>query len=137
MDRRSLSNQEISDLTWAESPPNIAKKNTMKKVNFEELESLKKSQEWLLVKFSGVACSPCIRMTDILNQVTPKYPQMTVIEADAMENMEELINFGLGKGVPQTFLYHNGVAVNIEKPFHLLGLKSTEDVDKVLSHFIQ
>ncbi len=137
MDRRSLSNQEISDLTWAESHPNIAKKNTMKKVNFEELESLKKSQEWLLVKFSGVACAPCLRMTDVINQVAPNYPQMTVIEADALENMEELINFGLGKGVPQTFLYHNGVAVNIEKPFHLLGLKSTEDVDKVLSHFIQ
>ncbi len=137
MDRRSLSNQEISDLTWAESPPNIAQKNTMKKVNFEELESLKKSQEWLLVKFSSNPCSPCTKMTDILNEITPKFPQLATVESDAMENMEELINFGLGKGVPQTFLYHNGVAVNIEKPFHLLGLKSTEDVDKVLSHFIQ
>lgn len=137
MDRRSLSNQEISDLTWAESTPNIAQKNTMKKVNFEELESLKKSQEWLLVKFSGVSCPPCIRMTDILNQVAPNYPQMTVIEADALENLEEVMAFGLGRAVPQTFLYHKGVAVNIEKPFHLVGLKSTEDVDKVLSHFIQ
>jgi thiol-disulfide isomerase/thioredoxin len=109
----------------------------MKKVNFEELELLKKSQEWLLVKFSGVACSPCIRMTDVINQVAPNYPQMTVIEADAMENLDEVMAFGLGRAVPQTFLYHNGVAVNTEKPFHLLGLKSTDDVDKVLSHFIQ
>ncbi len=109
----------------------------MKKVNFEELESLKKSQEWLLVKFSSPGCGPCKAMTAIINEVTPKYTGLTSIEADGMENMDELISFALGKGVPQTFLYHNGVAVNTEAPFHLLGLKSTEDVDKVLSHFIQ
>jgi hypothetical protein len=109
----------------------------MKKVNFNELESLKKSQEWLLVKYSSKQCGPCITMTDVLAEVTPKYSQLSSIEADAMENMEELMSFGLGNFVPQTFLYHKGVAVNIEAPFHLVGLKSTEDVDKVLSHFIQ
>ncbi len=76
-------------------------------------------------------------MTDVLAEVTPKYSQLSSIEADAMENMEELMSFGLGNFVPQTFLYHKGVAVNTEAPFHLVGLKSTEDVDKVLSHFIQ
>ncbi len=109
----------------------------MKKVNFDELESLKKSQEWLLVKFSSNPCAPCTKMTDILNEITPKFPQLSTVESDAMENMEELMSFGLGNFVPQTFLYHNGVALNTEAPFHLMGLKSTEDVDKVFSHFIQ
>jgi len=109
----------------------------MKKVNFEELESLKKSQEWLLVKFSSPACAPCRMMTGILSEVITNYAKLHSVEVDALENIDELISFGLGNVVPQTFLYHNGVAVNTEKPFHLLGLKSTDDVDKVLSHFIQ
>jgi hypothetical protein len=136
MDRFPLFHQEKSDLTWAESPPNIAQKNTMKKVNLDELQTLKQNHEWLLVKFSSNPCAPCTAMTDVLAEVTPKYPQLTTIESDAMENMEELMSFGLGNFVPQTILYHNGVAVNLEKPYQLVGLKTTAVVDQVLSHFI-
>jgi len=109
----------------------------MKKVNFDELQMLKQNHEWLLVKFSSKQCGPCITMTDVLEEVTPSYPQLTAIEADAMENMEELMDFGLGNHVPQTFLYHHGTAINLEKPYQLVGLKTPEVVDQVLSHFIQ
>lgn len=108
----------------------------MKKVNFDELQTLKQNHEWLLVKFSSNPCAPCTAMTDVLDAVTPTYPQLTTIEADAMENIDELMSFGLGNVVPQTFLYHKGLAVNLEKPYQLVGLKTPEVVDQVLSHFI-
>jgi thioredoxin-like negative regulator of GroEL len=108
----------------------------MKKVNFDELQKLKQNHEWLLVKFSSKQCGPCITMTDVLAEVTPTYPQLTTIEADAMENIEELMHFGLGNFVPQTILYHNGIALNLEKPYQLVGLKTPEVVGQVLSHFI-
>jgi hypothetical protein len=136
MDRFPLFHQEKSDLTWAESPPNIAQKNTMKKVNLDELQTLKQNHEWLLVKFSSPACAPCKLMSENINQVAPSFPELNWVEADALENIDELMSFGLGNVVPQTFLYHQGLAVNLEKPYQLVGLKTTEVVDQVLSHFI-
>jgi len=71
-----------------------------------------------------------------LQKSLPHYPQLTAIEADAMENIEELMDFGLRNHVPQTFLYHHGTAINLEKPYQLVGLKTPEVVGQVLSHFI-
>lgn len=109
----------------------------MKKVNFDELQSLKQNHEWLLVKFSSPACAPCRLMSENIGQVAPSFPELNWVEADALENIDELMSFGLGNVVPQTFLYRKGVALNLEKPYQLVGLKTPEVVNQVLSHFIQ
>jgi thioredoxin-like negative regulator of GroEL len=104
----------------------------MRKVNANELESITRLNELVVLKISIVPCPACDTQTSILEGVIPRLPNVLFLEMllNEQENMDYVSANYMVHAVPTMLFIQHGVVVH-----KLVGVQSEKTITTTLEGF--
>jgi thioredoxin 1 len=98
--------------------------------NLQEMLLRIDNSELCLVDFYATWCSPCKRISEIIEELSKDYPQITIVKFDIADDPEVSKHFGV-RSVPVLMFFRDGLMWK-----NILGAKRKDDLIKIFNDFI-
>ena len=83
----------------------------MENISGEQLDSLKSTDQVLLVDYWAKWCGPCKALIPRLELLESQYPDVKFVKVDVDENMDYALDLGI-RTVPTVVIYNGETVVN-------------------------